>query len=115
MLIAPVTFMAAPIETSLAPLILRAESWVEPPTAPVNVTEPAFIPRTCAPFSEPAKRIFPAPVFNVTFVARLTAFEKVMLPPDVLISWPIVKPAEPVRETVPEEVVKVPLVARVPD
>lgn len=83
-------------------------------------TVPALRPKLKAPLM-PAKKVMFAPADALPVVATLELAARVTAPvmetaPDVVVMlWPRVTPADPLRETVPEDVVKVPLVARVPE
>lgn len=73
--IAPVTFIAAPIETSPALEIVSAESCAEFPTVPVKVTvpAPAVRPRVCAPLRVLLKSMLLLVVSRATLAPRVTA------------------------------------------
>ena len=73
--IAPATFIAAPIETSPALLIVSAESCAEFPTVPVKVIvpAPAVRPRVCAPLSVLLNRMLLLVVLRATLAPRVTA------------------------------------------
>jgi hypothetical protein len=73
--IAPVTFIAAPIETSPALEIVSAESCALLPTVLVKVTvpAPAVRPRVCVPLSVLLNKMFLLVVVRVVFAPRITA------------------------------------------
>ena len=73
--IAPVTFIAAPIETSAALEIVSAESSVELPTVSVKVTvpAPAVRPRDCAPLIVLLKSMLLLVVARATLAPKVTA------------------------------------------
>ena len=96
-----------PRDTVLASLIIiAAEVVLVVVSAPVKVMAPSLpsIVMVLLPASMvlPEVKLIPAPITETE-------------PDVVVILWPRVTPADPFRETVPEDVVKVPLVARVPD
>ena len=82
---------------------------VVPPTGPVNVIFPipAVMLRVFAPLSVPLKRMFPSPVFELRAIGPVkVVFEaKVILSSEVVTSPPVEIPDEPVRVTVPWELI----------
>ena len=82
---------------------------VVPPTAPMNVIFPipAVMLRVFAPFSVPLKRMFPSPVFELRAIGpvKVVLDAKVILSSEVVTSPPVEIPDEPVRVTVPWELI----------
>ena len=112
--IAPVTFIAAPIETSAALVIVRAASSMGLPTAPVKVTVPvpAVRPRVCVPLSVPLK-VMSAPVDEPVVVFTVLLCVKFTPPVPKLITSPELVMAALTKDVAPPVKAKPPSNANV--
>ena len=99
----------APAVKLAAELIVMAPKGVTVPTGWLKVMSPrpAVRPRVEPPFNVPLKRIFPIPVFELSATApvRVVLEAKVILSSEVVTSPPVEIPDEPVRVTVPWELI----------